>query len=167
MTLTQQLDSMLSELDTLTTASADLVARVQACLLADDVPSREDQALFDSYLSQSRRLARSVAALVKQGAVPSPVVKAEADTALTRDLVNAAEAAGYSIETDTAWTQSHTRAGVLVVKHDGRELRRITWDIGSARLPAPRYRVGSRHHQAVLTALRFIEDRSPHVFTGY
>lgn len=164
--LTARLDALLLEQATHAAANAALLAQVAAALSSDSV-TRDLTARFDEYCAQSRALALAIADLVKAGAQPSPVKAAETDTALTRDLVNAATAIGYSVVTESAWTPAFTRQGVLLVSYAGFELRRFTWDIGSGRLPAPTYRKGSRHHLAVLEALTFIEARSPGVFAGY
>ncbi len=164
--LTARLDALLLEQAAHAAANAALSAQVAAALSSDSV-TRDLAARFDEYCAQSRALARAIADLVKAGVQPSPLKSAEEDTALTRDLVNAATAAGYSLATDSAWTSSFTRQGVLAVSHAGQELRRVTWDIGSGRQPAPTYRKGSRHHLAVVEALAFIEARSPGVFAGY
>lgn len=171
---------LLAQSDAHEAAHADLVAEFDAAFQHDlhcvdpeapQVMTADLSVRFSRYLAERRLISRALRVAVTaraDGVVrPDPLESARTDTALTRDLVRAVESIGYKIDADSRWTTHFTRLGVLRVSFDDHPLRDITWDIGSGRDPSRTYRKGSRHHQAVLEALRFIRDRSPFVFAGY
>lgn len=91
--------------------------------------------------------------------------KVTATVAGVIDGFGAARHAGYQVVESWAWKPGTNDAiGIVRVEHLGgrkasQVLFKVEWDVGAGRPPESRFRLTSRHGQALIEALTFVRQR--------